>query len=72
MVVTSSPEKQQKFLSCPCCLSSVGHLDALLCVIFTFTWGLRLAELPQSGSVGREHGEAFCPQVTLITSIHIS
>lgn len=72
MVVTSSLQKQEKFLSCPCCLSSAGHLEALLCVIFIFTWGPRLAELPQSGSVGREHREAFCPQVTLIISIHIS
>lgn len=53
MVVASNPQTQQKFISCPWYFSSVGQLEALLCVIFILTWGLRLAELPRSG-IGRE------------------
>lgn len=44
-------------------MSSVGQLEALLCVIFILTWEPRLAELPGivatgHGGAGREQEEA--------------
>lgn len=85
IVATSSPRKQQTFISHPCCLSSVGQLGALLCQVHLHmgiqagraatlwkAWPVAVVELEGSVAKHLPALKASAQEVMLIISIHMS